>query len=167
MNSFSWMKLSEFGEKFEKESGIGRLMNDLVKALTVPGEKMMLGGGNPARIPAVEKRFRALFEESLSSEENFGQMFGIYSEPQGHRKFIESLAKLLTDEIGRPVEPDNIALTTGTQSAFFFLFNMLAGKGPTGFKKVLLPVTPEYIGYMDLGLTDGFFNARKNIFKFS
>jgi len=155
------MKLSEFGRKFEKESGIGRLMNDLVKALTGPGEKMMLGGGNPARIPDAEKRFRKLFEKTLSSEENFARTFGIYSQPQGHRQFIEALAALLTGELGRAVEPDNIALTTGTQSAFFLLFNMFAGKTPDGFRKVLLPVTPEYIGYMDLGLSEGFFNARK------
>jgi valine--pyruvate aminotransferase len=49
-------------------------------------------------------------------------------------------------------------LTNGSQTAFFMLFNLFAGVLPDGReKKICLPMAPEYIGYADLGLTDGLF----------
>ena len=42
------------------------------------------------------------------------------------------------------------------------LFNLLAGEQQDGsLKRVLMPVTPEYIGYQDVGLTDGMLTALK------
>lgn len=52
----------------------------------------------------------------------------------------------------------NISLTNGSQSGFFYLFNLLAGKQPDGsHKKVLLPIAPEYIGYGDAGIDEDIF----------
>jgi valine--pyruvate aminotransferase len=55
-----------------------------------------------------------------------------------------------------------VALTSGSQAGFFLLFNLLAGpQSDGGFKRILLPVTPEYIGYQDVGLREGMLTALK------
>jgi valine--pyruvate aminotransferase len=42
------------------------------------------------------------------------------------------------------------------------LFNLLAGEyKDSSFKQIQLPLTPEYIGYSDSGLTENFFHANK------
>ncbi len=72
---------------------------------------------------------------------------------------------MLRKEFGWDVEPQNIALTNGSQSAFFYLFNLFAGRQADGTsKKVLFPLAPEYIGYADSGLEEDLFvSARPNI----
>jgi valine--pyruvate aminotransferase len=65
---------------------------------------------------------------------------------------------LLADEFGWDIESKNIALTNGSQAAFFILFNMFAGAFENGSKKkILFPLAPEYIGYCDVGLADDLF----------
>ena len=69
---------------------------------------------------------------------------------------------MLADEFGWDIQPKNIALTNGSQSAFFVLFNMFAGAFEDGAnKKIMFPLAPEYIGYCDVGLDDGSFVASK------
>ena len=52
------MELSLFGQKFTSKSGILQLMDDLGKPLPPDVPAYRLGGGNPARIPEIEKIFR-------------------------------------------------------------------------------------------------------------
>jgi valine--pyruvate aminotransferase len=85
-----------------------------------------------------------------------------YDGPQGHDGFRHALAELFCKEYGWAITPDHIALTNGSQSAFFYLFNLLAGEYATGqHKKVLFPLAPEYIGYADGGLSEDQFVACK------
>ncbi len=158
------MNLSKFDRKFTARSGILLLMDDLGHAMAgTGGERMlMLGGGNPAHIPAVQAHFRQRMARMLENGDEFERVVGNYDPPQGQKRFIEALAALLRNEYGWQVGPENIALTHGSQSAFFFLFNMFAGIFEDGtHKKILLPLTPEYIGYVDVGLADDFFVASK------
>ena len=61
--------------------------------------------------------------------------------------------RLLSREYGWPLSADNIALTAGSQAGFFFLFNLFAGRvRRRRVARILLPVTPEYVGYADVGL---------------
>ncbi|MFT4465900.1 MAG: hypothetical protein ACMX3H_16300 [Sodalis sp. (in: enterobacteria)] len=55
---------SRFGNKFTQHSGIAQLMDDMNEGLRSPGA-IMLGGGNPASIPAMEQYFNALWREML------------------------------------------------------------------------------------------------------
>jgi valine--pyruvate aminotransferase len=89
-------------------------------------------------------------------------MVGDYDGPCGNMEFIKELAGLFSREFGFDIQPENIALTNGSQSAFFYLFNMFAGEFSNGEKKkVLFPLAPEYIGYSDIGLSEDFFIANK------
>ncbi|MDF7801129.1 valine--pyruvate transaminase [Pontiellaceae bacterium B1224] len=155
------MNLSKFGEKFTRKAGITQLMDDLGAAMA-GGDMLMLGGGNPAHIPEVQDLFRERMEAILAEPRGFETMIGNYDGSRGNQAFVEALAKLLRETFGWEIGPQNIALTNGAQSGLFYLFNLFAGEMPDGSKKkILFPLTPEYIGYADAGLSDDFFEARR------
>lgn len=151
---------SQLGQKMTARSGILELMDDLGRAVTVQPDMLMLGGGNPAAVPAMQARWRARMEELLAEGASFDRMLGNYDPPQGNPQFAAALAGLLRRECGWDIGPENIAVTLGGQTAFFMLFNLLAGAMPDGSKRrVLLPLCPEYIGYADQGIGEGLFVA--------
>lgn len=156
------MKLSDFAQRFTSDSGINLLMEDLGAAMAGGQEVLMLGGGNPAHIPEAQALFRERMQRLLDEPDEFARVIGDYDSPQGNRAFLIALAELLNREYGWGLTPDNIALTNGSQSAFFLLFNMFAGRfADGGAKKILLPMAPEYIGYGDVGLSGDFFQATR------
>lgn len=150
------MQFSKFGEKFNQYSGITQLMDDLNDGLRTPGA-IMLGGGNPAAIPAMIDYFHQTSAEMLSNGELIAALSN-YDGPQGKDRFVKSLAALLKTTYGWEISEKNISLTNGSQSGFFYLFNLFAGQQPNGsHKKILLPLAPEYIGYGDAGIDDDLF----------
>ena len=166
--------VSKFGGLFGPRAGIVQLMRDMGEAITVNPDMLMLGGGNPGQIPQMQAAFRASMQHLLDSGE-FDRLTGAYGPPQGDPLFIESLAGLLRDTCGWDVGPENIALCNGSQSASFMLFNLFAGEDENGRRRrILLPLTPEYIGYSDQGATDDFFISNRpqiqylddNLFKY-
>jgi valine--pyruvate aminotransferase len=156
------MEVSRFGRKIAETSGIGQLMEDLGIAYSQGRNVLMLGGGNPAHIPEVQEHFRISMEKLLQNGDEFERAIGNYDPPGGNPDFIEAISTLLKNELGWDVRLENVALTNGSQTAFFFLFNIFAGdfEGRPG-KKILFPLAPEYIGYCDVGLKDGLFLANK------
>lgn len=140
---------SEFGQRLGQGSGIAELMTNLGEALAAGGDIKMLGGGQPAHIPEVEAVWQRRWREMDEAGE-LRKVLGCYEPPAGGIAFRETLAAMLRREFGWEVGPENIAVTAGGQTAFFFLFNALAGKMPDGRQhKILLPLVPEYIGYTD------------------
>ncbi len=161
------MKLSKFGKKLSTNTGILQLMDDLGSAVSSEQKVIMLGGGNPSHIPQVQAHLRQRMAAILAEGNAFEQLIGNYGPPQGDKAFTTALAALFCAEYGWDINPDNIALTNGSQTSFFYLFNLLAGKFEDGtHKKILLPMAPEYIGYLDVGLEDDFFVAGKPEFEF-
>jgi len=156
------VEVSKFAKKIAMASGIGQLMDDLGNALTKSQDMLMLGGGNPAHIPKVQQYFRESILRLLEDNDKFEGVIGNYDPPQGNKEFIEAICALLNSEFGWAIKPKNVALTNGSQSAFFILFNIFAGafEGRAN-KKILLPLAPEYIGYCDVGLSDDLFVAGK------
>jgi valine--pyruvate aminotransferase len=156
------MNFSDFGKRFAGDIGIGELMDDLGDAMVSDPAPLMLGGGNPAHIPEVQNIFRQRMEAILSKSGEFERVIGNYDTPQGAKAFIGALAELFRDEFSWDIGPENIALTNGSQNAFFSLFNLFAGKFENGrLKKLLLPLAPEYIGYSEVGLEPDFFHANR------
>jgi len=156
------VKLSRFGQKFTEKSGILGLMDDLGKAMATDEKVYMLGGGNPPYIPAVEAVWRQRMEAIVGSGRTLEEMLGTYDTPQGNQVFIRSLVNLLNREYGWGLTERNIAITNGSQTSFFYLFNLLAGEMPDGsFKKILFPLTPEYIGYTDQGIVPEMFVSHR------
>ncbi|WP_269541043.1 valine--pyruvate transaminase [Cerasicoccus fimbriatus] len=158
-------KQTRLQAKLAKGSGIERLMDDLGRALAEgAGHVHMLGGGNPAPIPEVAQRWRTLMREMLdSAPERFDRMLGVYDPQQGNGRFIRAVAKLFNDAYGWGLTEDNIVITNGGQTAYFYLFNLLAGEGEEGLQRILFPLMPEYIGYAEQGLHPESFIAAQSI----
>ncbi len=151
---------SAVGQKLTARSGILELMDDLGRAMTVQPDMRMLGGGNPAAVPAMQALWRVRMQALLDEGSAFDRMLGNYDPPQGNPRFLASLAKLLKEKFGWDIGAENLAITTGGQTAFFQIFNLLAGRFTDGRqRKILLPLCPEYIGYADQGIEEGLFVA--------
>ncbi len=146
------MDFSSFGRKLNSFSGILQLMDDLGRPLPENVIPRPLGGGNPARIPEVEAVYRRRMEEMLASGE-FETVISQYDAPQGRISFIDAVVDYFRREYSWPISRENVAVMNGSQSAMFFLFNMLAGNGRT----ILFPLMPEYVGYADQGVEEGMF----------
>jgi valine--pyruvate aminotransferase len=152
---------SLMGQRLGGVSGISELMDDLGHALAHGGPDIkMLGGGQPAHIAEMDQRWAERFQEMLDHGDEFDRAVGNYDPPRGNPAFIAALAGLLQREFGWKISPENIAITAGGQTAFFFLFHLLAGEMPDGrFKKILLPLVPEYIGYANQSVKSEMFRA--------
>jgi valine--pyruvate aminotransferase len=149
---------SRIGQKLSRHSAILELMDDLGRAMMLRPEILMLGGGNPGVVPELQAIWRRLMRDLLERETVFDSMLANYEPPQGNPRFLRAFAGLLERELGWPVGPDHVAVTSGTQTAFFFLFNLLAGRHASSVRrKILLPLCPEYIGYADQGLEEDLF----------
>lgn len=152
---------SDFGKKLCAQSGILQLMDDLGKPLPAGMKSYQLGGGNPAQIPEVASLYRTEMEKILAEDGAFDDLIGRYDAPQGRTEFIQTVADYLSKTYGWPIGPENIAITNGSQSACFYLFNLFSGSftkdGKTTHKKILLPLAPEYIGYADQGIAEDSF----------
>ncbi len=134
-------------------------MDDLGAALAEGGDDVkMLGGGQPAHIPEVNAVWRKRMEEIMASSGGLERMLSNYEPPRGNTEFLGALAKLLNQTLGWDITAKNIAITAGGQTAFFFLFNALAGRLDDGSqKKILLPLVPEYIGYANQSVGESVF----------
>lgn len=150
---------SGIGRKLASRSGILELMDDLGTAMTTRPDLLMLGGGNPASVPLLQDFWREKMHAMLlSNESEFDRMLLNYDPPQGNPQFLNAVATLFRERFGWQIGPENVAVTTGAQTAVFCLFNILAGTCGDGVRrKILLPIIPEYVGYADVGLDEDLF----------
>src|SRR5690606_40415210 len=113
------MNFSRFGQKLTADAGIVSLMDDLGEALRVNPDMIFMGGGNPARIPAMEQTFEAALRDTLNNPREAHELLGVYQPPQGDAQVLDAIAALLNVEYEWEISRDNIALSNGSQSAFF------------------------------------------------
>ncbi len=152
------MDFSKFASRLASDSGIVQLMNDLGDARFGSLDILMLGGGNPGYIPEVQQFLRDRMQAIVDDPAQFCRLIGDYDAPKGNIEFITALVGHLNQTLGWGVTAKNIGLTIGSQSGFFMLFNMLAGEFEDGVQKqIMLPLTPEYIGYGGVGITENLF----------
>ena len=123
----SLTQFSDFGRKLCGESGILQLMDDLGKPLPREIPSYQLGGGNPAQIPEIANMYRSQMERILANGNEFDDIIGRYDAPQGRTEFIEAVASYLSATYGWKIGPENVAITNGSQSACFYLFNLFSG----------------------------------------
>ena len=154
-------EFSQFGQHLGCGSGIEELMDDLGHALAGGGPDLkMLGGGQPAQIPEINAVWRRRLEELMAEPGGLDRALTSYDPPRGNSHFLQAIAHLFRDTFGWNIGPENVAVTSGGQTAFYFLFNLLAGQMPDGSRrKILLPLVPEYIGYANQGVSGDLFRA--------
>ena len=158
-------QFSNFGQRLCMGSGIEELMDDLGNALVNGGpDTKMLGGGQPAHIPEVNELWRRRLEEIMAAPGGLDKMLANYDPPRGNPVFLESIASPFHENCGWDISASKVAITAGGQTAFFFLFNALAGEFKDGSqKKILLPLVPEYIGYSNQSVGSNMFRAVKPV----
>lgn len=156
-------KLSDIGTQISAGSGIEQLMDDLGHALAAGGSGMrMLGGGNPATIPEVASIWRGKMQSMLSkSPQTFDRMLANYDPCRGNPEFLRAIADFFNRKYDWDLTADNVVVTNGGQTAFFYLVNLLAGHADGRHRKILLPLVPEYIGYANQGIGPCAFRAIK------
>ncbi len=138
-------------------------MDDLAELLSGDRQYLMLGGGNPGKVPAVIERYRACLAKTTQDDDTFYHQVGLYGEPGGAGGLINALVELFNARYDWNLEPDNIVLTNGSQNAFFLLFNLFAGPADGHQRKIILPLAPEYIGYEDVAIHEKFFVATRPV----
>jgi valine--pyruvate aminotransferase len=150
VEQYMQFEFSLLGRRLTGGSGIQQLMDDLGQALEEGGPHLhMLGGGNPAAIPEITALWRGEMRRLLESDTSrFDRMLLNYDPCRGNSRFVAALARLFNDTYGWGLTEENIVVTNGGQTAFFFLINLLAGRFDANRRKtILFPLMPEYIGY--------------------
>ena len=154
--------MSHFAKRFTGLSGIVSLMEDLGDALNQNPNSIFMGGGNPADIAEVEQCVALHLQAIAQHEQRLHKLIGEYQPPQGDPAFLSLMAEFLQERHGWAVTENHIAVSNGGQSAFFTLFNMLAGDNrEKDNKSILLPMVPDYLGYADAGIDDDMFIGRR------
>jgi valine--pyruvate aminotransferase len=155
------MLSSRISRKLEENNGILSLMSDLSEAWVSQGDKQaFLGGGNPARILPAEAIFESAFQSIAQNSETARALLGDYSGPIGNRDIRELTAQYLSPLLRADLNWENIGFFNGSQNAFSFLLNAFSGTMEDGsFKKITLPIVPEYIGYADQTWEENVFEA--------
>ena len=154
------MKFSQFGHKFSQKTGALQLMDDLAYAAGSGQIQAMLGGGNPARIPEVEAAYQQAYSDLGAA--GFSEIVASYSGSQGDAAFLQTLADFFNRQYDWGITPAHIAITNGSQNAFFYLFNLFSGAYEGGqTRKILLPLVPEYLGYADVHVDAPHFAAAR------
>ena len=110
------MEFTDFGIKLSSHSGILQLMDDIGRPLPEGIKARPLGGGNPARVPEVEKAYRHELEKLLADGDRFEDVIAHYDSPQGRVGFLKTAAEFFSSRYGWDITEENIALTFSTAS---------------------------------------------------
>lgn len=155
------MKLSKLGHKLTEDSAIVNLMEDLGTALNVNPDLLFLGGGNPAHIPEFENIAAAHLQNIASDPDQLHKLLGVYQSPQGMESFISLFVDYAKAQMQWPITTRNVALSNGSQSAFFIFINLLCGTDVLGVEKrqIVFPMMPEYLGYSDQACEEDVFRS--------
>src|SRR5436190_1302419 len=126
---------------------------------TLPGWQGAFNQKQAATIPEVQTLWRNRMREMLEDGAALDRTLLNYDPPAGNPHFREAFAAFLKRECGWDVTHENVCVLPSSQTACFLLFNLLAGEGAQGRKRILFPLVPEYIGYANQGLCEGMFTA--------
>jgi len=155
--------VSKIGNKMNKLSGVRDIMSDIQTALSDTSKNWHnLSAGNPAILPEVANNWTSLIKENLHTDE-FINCFSRYGPSSGHPLLIDSVVELFNSKYNFDIGKENVLITNGTQTAYFYLSNIFSGEFESGRKKILLPLSPEYTGYSGVSLLENSFKAYKPI----
>ncbi len=149
------MNLSQFGMQMSQLTGVRAIMKDIIETLrnSAGKEFINLSAGNPVILPEVEQLWRECTEDLLASSE-YGEVVCRYGSSQGYAPLIEAVVKDFNNRYGLSLSNENILITPGSQSLYFYAANTFGGYTKEGdLRRIVLPLSPDYTGYGGVSLT--------------
>lgn len=149
------LNLSQIGLHMSNLTGIRGIMKDIIETLQTKREQefIILSAGNPLLLPKVEQLWRDCNAELLASSE-YGEVVCRYGSSRGYAPLIQALAKDFNRRYGLSLSEENILITPGSQTLYFYAANAFGGYTSNGgLKHIVLPLSPDYTGYGGITLT--------------
>ncbi len=149
------MNLSQFGMQMSQLTGVRAIMKDIIETLrnSAGKEFINLSAGNPVILPEVEQLWRECTEDLLASSQ-YGEVVCRYGSSQGYAPLIEAVVKDFNNRYGLNLSNENILITSGSQSLYFYAANAFGGYTKEGdLRQIVLPLSPDYTGYGGVSLT--------------
>ncbi len=149
------MNLSQFGMQMSQLTGVRAIMKDIIETLrnSAGKEFINLSAGNPVILPEVEQLWRECTEDLLASSQ-YGEVVCRYGSSQGYTPLIEAVVKDFNNRYGLSLSNENILITPGSQSLYFYATNAFGGYTQEGdLRQIVLPLSPDYTGYGGVSLT--------------
>ena len=149
------MNLSQFGTQMSQLTGVRAIMKDIIETLRNSAGKdfINLSAGNPVILPEVAQLWRECTEDLLASSE-YAEVVCRYGSSQGYEPLIEAVVKDFNQRYGLNLSQDNILITPGSQSLYFYAANAFGGYTREGdLRQIVLPLSPDYTGYGGVCLT--------------
>ncbi|MFB2935702.1 valine--pyruvate transaminase [Aerosakkonemataceae cyanobacterium BLCC-F154] len=141
--------LTQFGNRMSQLTGVRAIMKDIKQTLQAnKGQQFInLSPGNPVILPEVEQLWRKYTEELLSGSD-YGSVVCRYGDSQGYESLIDAVADDFNRRYGLSLTHQNILITPGSQSIYFYAANAFGGYAKNGqLKQIVLPLSPDYTGY--------------------
>lgn len=141
--------LTQFGHQMSQLTGVRAIMKDIKQTLqaNIGQQFINLSPGNPVILPEVEQLWRKYTEELLSSAD-YGTVVCRYGDSQGYEPLIDAVANDFNRRYGLSLTHQNILITPGSQSLYFYAANAFGGYAKNGqLKQIVLPLSPDYTGY--------------------
>ncbi|WP_433213171.1 valine--pyruvate transaminase [Microtetraspora malaysiensis] len=146
------MQLSRSGQKMSDMSGLRAIMEDVATSTAVDASDWLnLSIGNPASIKEVTDAWSSL--TATVAAEDFTATSSRYGPSRGMPALVEEIVRSFNARYGWDITADNVVVGPGSQMLFFIATALFAGPaGEDSFRRVVLPMTPDYAGYMGLSL---------------
>ncbi|MBE9227589.1 valine--pyruvate transaminase [Phormidium sp. LEGE 05292] len=141
--------LTQFGHQMSQLTGVRAIMKDIAQTLKANiGEQFInLSPGNPVILPEIEQLWRKHTEDLLSSSD-YGEVVCRYGQSQGYEPLINAIVNDFNRRYGLSLTNQNILITPGSQSLYFYAANAFGGYAKNGqLKQIVLPLSPDYTGY--------------------
>lgn len=146
--------LTRFGEQMSHLTGVRAIMKDIIETIQAGQgrEFINLSAGNPVILPEVEQLWRDCTAQLLASPE-YGEVVCRYGSSQGYQPLIEAIRDDFNRRYGLNLSDQNILITPGSQSIYFYAANAFGGYTEDGkLKRIVLPLSPDYTGYGGVSL---------------
>ena len=146
--------LSKIGNQMSNLTGVRAIMKDIVETLeTGAGQQFInLSAGNPVILPEVEQLWRDCTADLLASQE-YGEVVCRYGSSQGYAPLIQAIAHDFNQRYGLDLSEENILITPGSQTLYFYAANAFGGYTDNGeLREIVLPLSPDYTGYGGVSL---------------
>lgn len=129
-------------------------MKDIIETIQAGNGRTFinLSAGNPVILPEVEQLWRDCTADLLASSD-YGEVVCRYGSSQGYEPFIAAVLNDFNQRYGLSLTEQNILITPGSQSLYFYAANAFGGYTPAGdLKDIVLPLSPDYTGYGGVSL---------------